>query len=61
MAVEFCKAARCDEGWKCDGHIVTATPGYSQDEKGVIGDFQGCLRVGNQRQVNGGQQKSSVG
>ena len=28
---------------------------------GVIGDFQGCLRVGNQRQGNGGQQKSSIG
>ena len=25
MAVEFCKAARCDEGWKCDGHVVTET------------------------------------
>jgi len=23
MAVEFCKAARCDEGWKCDCHTVT--------------------------------------
>ena len=27
----------------------------------VIGDFQGCLRVGKQRQVNGGQQNSSAG
>jgi len=30
-------------------------------QESVIGDFQGCLRVGNQRQVNGGQQKSSAG
>ena len=27
----------------------------------LFGDFQGCRRVGNQRQVNGGQQKSSAG
>jgi len=29
--------------------------------RGVIGDFQGCLRVENQRQVNGEQQMSSTG
>jgi len=36
MAVEFCKAAQCDKGWKCDGHIVTETLGYFRDENKVL-------------------------
>jgi len=35
MAVEFCKAA-CDEGWKCDGHIVTETLHYFRDENKIL-------------------------
>ena len=33
---------------------------YAFPNTAFIGDFQGCHRVRNQRQVNGGQQKSSI-
>ena len=29
-------AAACDEGWKCDGHIVTETLHYFRDENKIL-------------------------
>jgi len=47
-----------EAGWN---QLITSDNTSIRDNVVVIGDFQGCCRVGNQRQVNGGQQKSSIG